>query len=392
MPNLTKKYIDQLKHVGSREVVHWDDEVRGFGVRVWPSGKKVYIVKYRNQLRQQRKFTIGDASTMSVQLARIRAKMVLAHVRVGDDPAGALAEARGAPAVTDVANRYMKEHAYAKKKARSAEGDETLLRLHILPRLGAMRITKVRREDISRLHHQLRDRPGAANRTISLLSKIFNLCEFWGLRPDGTNPCRHVQKYRERKVERYLSDVELGRLGSVLAHVEFSGTELPSVVPAIRLLLLTGCRLSEILTLRWSEVDLDAHQIKLSDSKTGAKIVYLAPAVTDLLRSLVPLQGNPFVIPGEKPGSHLVNLRKPWYRIRAKAELNDVRIHDLRHTFASVAAADGHSLPVIGALLGHTQPQTTQRYAHLAANPMQAAVTSTASRLLKSLSSPLPGR
>lgn len=301
--SLTNKLIEQLKPDPTRDIVHWDANVPGFGLRIWPSGKMIFILKFRDQLHVQRKITIGDARIVKLPTARARAQLALANAKIGIDPEAALAEARGAPTVEDVASRYMREHALVRKKRRSAEGDETLLRLHILPRLGKRRITRVVRQDINTLHFDMRSTPGAANRAVALLSKMFNLCEQWGLRPDGTNPCRHVPKYKEKKVERYLTASELHRLGMVLTQAEEQRQELPSVVPAIRLLMLTGCRLSEILTLQWKEVDWERKCLRLSDSKTGSKTVYLAPPAVDVLRSIAQLANNPYVIVGEKPGS-----------------------------------------------------------------------------------------
>lgn len=231
----------------------------------------------------------------------------------------------------------------------------------------------------------MRTTPGAANRTLALLSKMFNLAEKWGLRPDGSNPCRHVERYRERKLERFLSNAELARLGAVLNEAERTRTESPSAIAAVRLLLFTGCRLSEILTLCWQHVDLEQGVLRLPESKTGAKVVYLPPAALEVLQGIDRVEGNSYVVVGAKPGAHLVNLTKPWHRIRAKAGLDDVRIHDLRHSFASMAAAGGLSLPIIGALLGHTQAATTQRYAHLAANPLKQASELTGKRIADAL-------
>jgi integrase len=202
---------------------------------------------------------------------------------------------------------------------------------------------------------------------------MMNLAEAWGLRVDGSNPVRHVAKYHEDKRERYLTRQELQRLGAVLADAQDRSIENPFVIAAIGLLVLTGARLSEILTLRWDHVDLENQVLRLPDSKTGAKLIYLNAAAIKLLRGMPRMQANPYVIAGKKPGARLINLQKPWRRIRARASLPDVRIHDLRHSFASIAAGAGMSLPMIGKLLGHTQPATTARYAHLAADPLRAA-------------------
>jgi integrase len=202
---------------------------------------------------------------------------------------------------------------------------------------------------------------------------MLNIAEEWGLRPDGSNPCRHVKKYREDKRERYLTKEELQCLGTALDDAKHNQTESPFVIAAIGLLVLTGARLTEVLTLKWDYVDLENAVLRLPDSKTGAKLIYLNDVAVKLLRAMPRMAGNPFVIAGGKPGARLVNLQKPWRRIRAAASLPDVRIHDLRHSFASVAAGAGMSLPVIGKLLGHSQPVTTARYAHLAADPVRAA-------------------
>ena len=226
---------------------------------------------------------------------------------------------------------------------------------------------------MARFHHDLRERPYQANRALGVLSKMMNLAEAWGLRSDGSNPCRHVKKYREEKRERYLTKEELRRLGVTLADAERRKTESPFALTAIGLLTLTGARLSEILTLRWEYVDLANSVLRLPDSKTGAKEVYLNEAAIKLLRKMPRMVSNPYVIAGKKDGSRLINLQKAWRRIRAAANLNDMRIHDLRHSFASVAAGTGMSLPMIGKLLGHSQPATTARYAHLADDPIRAA-------------------
>ena len=247
------------------------------------------------------------------------------------------------------------------------------VKLYIDPQLGSRRVAQIQRSDIAELHHGMRDRPYQANRTLGVLSKMFNLAELWGLRPDGSNPCLHVKRYKEEKRERFLSPEEFTRLGQVLDEILQDGSETRSAVAAIRLLMLTGCRLSEIQKLRWENVDLEASELHLPDTKTGGRAVPLAPSAVRLLASLPRDEDNPWVIAGRKPGSHLTDLQHPWRRIRERAGLDGVRIHDLRHSFASRALALGEGLPMIGKLLGHTQVQTTARYAHLARDTVKAS-------------------
>jgi integrase len=377
---LTKRLVESVKP-NDRDIFVWDAEVPGFGLRVWPSGKRVFIYQYRTKHGHTRRPLIGRYGSITVEQARRTARQWAADIQKGGDPGGERREARNAPTVAQLAVRYMAEHARLKKKPRSVTSDETLLRLHILPTIGHRKVESVTRADVQRLHHGMNATPGAANRTIALLSKMFNLAENWALRPDGSNPCRHVEKFKEHKLERFLSETELARLAETLVEAEQARIELPSVIAAIRLLLFTGARLSEILTVRWEHVNFEEHCLRLPDSKTGAKTIYLSPPALEVLNDLQRQDGNPYVIIGAKPGAHLINLRKPWHRIRTKAGLDNVRIHDLRHSFASMAVAGGLSLPVIGALLGHTQAATTQRYAHLAADPLKQAANLTGARI-----------
>ncbi len=371
MTKLTNRTVAAIKP-GDPDLFVWDDELPGFGLRVKPSGVKSYILQYRNQHNVSRRYTLGRHGVIGPEKARVKAKSLLARVQDGADPATLRRAAREAPTVADLADRYLTEHAEMKKRPRSVASDKTLLRLHVLPALGRKKVAALSRADVTLLHHSLRETPGAANRALALVSKMLNLAEKWGLRPDGSNPCRHVDRYPERKMERFLSIDELGRLGAVLAEAERTATELTSVIAAIRLLMFTGARLGEILDLEWEQVDFERSYLRLLESKTGAKVIHLSAPALEILNG-IERDGSPWVISGREPNKPLVNLRKPWHRIRAKAGLEGVRLHDLRHSFASVGAAGGLSLPMIGALLGHTQAATTQRYAHLAADPLKQA-------------------
>jgi len=281
----------------------------------------------------------------------------------------------------ELGRRFLKEYVPSHCKPSTAEEYRRSVELFINPRIGKLRVPDVQRNHIATLHHGLRETPYQANRTLGVLSKIFNLAELWNLRPDGSNPCRHVKRFREEKRERFLSDEEYRRLGDTLDEAEREGSETPAAIAAFRLLMLTGCRLSEIRKLRWEHVDLEAGELRLRDSKSGAKIVHLGAPAVAVLRGIDREDGSPWVIVGRKPGGHLTDLQHPWRRIRSRAGLDDVRIHDLRHSFASGGLLVGEGLPMIGKLLGHTQIQTTARYAHLANDPVKVAADRIASRI-----------
>jgi len=363
MPKLTKKIVDAAKSDKERDYFVWDDEVIGFGLRVMRSGRKSFQIQYRHSGRTRR-MSIGKQGTITVETARKKAKVLLGRVSDGENPAEEHAVHRTALTVSDVCDRFLNEYVPTHCKKRTEEEYGRAIRLHIRPAIGNRKITDITRPDIAKLHHEMRKRPYQANRSVAILSVLFNQCEIWGFRQDGSNPCRHIQKYEEKSRERYLSREELKRLWETLDKCEKDKSESSAACNAYRLLLLTGCRLSEIQTLKWDYIKDDG--IYLPDSKTGAKRVHVGKAVHNILDAINPIEDNPYVIVGAVKGHHLNNLQKPWRRIRKKAKLPDLRIHDLRHSFASFGLASGLSLAEIGKLLGHTQAQTTARYAHLA--------------------------
>lgn len=371
MTKLTKRVVDQAS-ANSKATGLWDDELKGFGLRVWPSGRKVYIVKCRIKGRQ-RFITIGPHGPVTTEQARVRAFEILSEAKGGRDPAKELDQARKAPTMKGLGERFLMEHVAVRCKPSTQIEYKRAIVHFINPKLGTRKVTDIERKDIAELHHSLSHIPYQANRTFGVLSKMFNLAEEWGLRPDGSNPCLHVKKYTEQKRGRFLSPEEFAALGAALREVEQDSSETQSAVDAIRLLMLTGCRLGEIMTLKWAYVNIKAHELRLPDSKTGAKIVHFGKTAVDVLQGIKKLDDNPYVITGRKQGSRLTDLQHPWRRIRAKAGLDDVRIHDLRHSYASGALALGEGLPMIGKLLGHTQVQTTARYAHLANDPVKSA-------------------
>lgn len=389
MARITKRLVEGLRPE-TKDYWVWDGDIPGFGVRVWPSGRKVYMAQYRAAGRTRR-VSLGVHGAVTPHQARKTALDVLAAVNKGENPAEARASNRKDPTIAEFSQRYLSDHATVKKKPKSVAQDRRMLEKIILPKLGRVKLTAVDRSDVARLHNQLRQTPYQANRCLALLSKMFNLAERWGLRPDGSNPCRHVEKFKEAKRERFLTPDELGRLGAALSQAEASG-ESPYAVAAIKLLLLTGARLNEILTLKWSMMDFETACLRLEDSKTGKRTIQLNGPALEVLAAIPHEYDNPHVIVGNRPGGHWVNLSKPWRRISAMAGLEGVRIHDLRHSHASIAAAAGLGLPIIGALLGHTQPATTQRYAHLADDPLRAASEEVGRRIAEALSKPSMGK
>jgi len=339
---ITKRAVDALKPTDGVEAVLWDTELRGFGVRV-QRGAKSYVLHYRagtGRGAPLRKLTIGrHGSPWTPETARREAKRQLGLIDDGADPAADKIARKEAPTMAELAERFLAEHADAKRKGSTAAEYRRLLDKIIVPVLGKRKVADVTRADVTKLHHADRSAPYQANRLLAVLSKMFNLAERWGMRPDGSNPCRHVEKFAERKRERMLSPVELARLRDALAADQGS----PYAVAAFKLLVFTGARLGEVLGLRWEWIDIERGEARLPDSKTGGKTLHLPPPALAVLAELPRLDGNPHLIVGAKEGAALVNLEKPWRAIRGAAGFDDVRLHDLRHTFAIVAASKrGH--------------------------------------------------
>ncbi|MCZ6593169.1 MAG: integrase arm-type DNA-binding domain-containing protein, partial [Alphaproteobacteria bacterium] len=264
MPKLTKRRVEALK-APEKDVFAWDSELRGFGVRVKPTGSRSYIVQYRNEYGRSRRHTIGQHGHLATEEARTLAKQLLASVARGDDPADERRAMRTVPTVAEFVEQYLADYAQSRKKASTLQTDRTNLRCHILPALASLPITAVTHRDVVKLHQSMSKTPGAANRTLQLLSNIMNVAEKWNLRPELSNPCRHVEKYKLRVRERFLTVAELQRLGVVLRAVERDGTVSSSAIAAIRLLLFTGCRRGEILTLKWDYVDFQERCLRLPD-------------------------------------------------------------------------------------------------------------------------------
>jgi integrase len=386
MPKLTKRTVDALEPE-AKDYFVWDTLIAGFGVRIMPSGAKTYQAQYRKGGRTRR-ISLGRHGTLTVEQARLLAKEVLGDVAKGENPAEDIAQHRKAPTVAALCERFFQAHVMERCKPSTQGEYRRAIDMFINPALGNFKLVDLERKDVAELHHKFRDKPYQANRTLGVLSKMFNLAEIWGLRPDGSNPCRHVPKYREHKRERYLSQVELQRLGNVLADAELNGTETPHIIAAFRLLILTGCRLGEIQTLQWGFITDQG--MELPDTKTGARRIPLPSAARAVLSTLARVDGNPYVIVGKIAGRHATDFQHPWRRIRERAGLTGVRIHDLRHTYASNAVSSGMPIQMVGRLLGHTQIQTTMRYAHLADDPVKQAAEENAERLSALVSGAIP--
>ncbi|MEO1283060.1 MAG: site-specific integrase [Pseudomonadota bacterium] len=352
-----------------------DTDIKGFGVRRRTDAPSYFLqTRIKGRLRW---ITIGrHGSPWTAASARKEALRLLAEIHAGHDPAQSKANNRNGLTFAHMAEAFLSEHGPT-LKPRTRTEYKRLTHSVLIPAFGRRLARDLSISDVAGFHSKLAKKPRTANFALAVMSKMMNWAEAHGIRERNTNPCSSIKHFREVARQRYLRTEELQRLGVTLDHLEASEHESPFVIAAVRLLLLTGARLNEILTLEWRYVDLERGLLLLPDSKTGQKTIYLNAAAINVLHQLPRVVGNPYVIVGKKVGAHLINLQKPWRRIRSLAELPDVRIHDLRHSFASLAAEQGASLPLIGKLLGHNSPQTTHRYAHLvddAANELNESV------------------
>lgn len=400
---INKRLIETLKP-DQNEYTIWDPSLPGFGIRVRPSGSMTFVFIYRvggGRGAQQRRVTIGSALQVTPDKAREKAKALAGEVAFGRDPVAESNSQRETINVRSLADRFLDQHVEAKRKPTTAAFYRDIVERFVKPELGTIKIDKLTRADVAGLHHRLKGTPFQANRVLAAIGSMYTFADKIGLVAEDTNPARKIERYKEARRERFLSTEELLRLGTALKEAETVGLPWsvdetkktakhlpkkrrtiigPHAIAAIRLLLFTGARLREILHLRWENVDFQRRLLFLPDSKTGKKTIVLNAPACSLLASLVRV--GPYVIVGkdsEKPRS---DLHRPWKMISEHAGLQGVRIHDLRHTHASVGAGAGFGLPIIGKLLGHTQASTTQRYAHLDNDPLQRASESIGMRLL----------
>jgi integrase len=399
MAKLTKRAVDAAE-AGASAAILWDDEVKGFGLRVSSGGTKSYILNYRagrGRNAPQHRITIGKhGSPWTPELARREALRLLGAIASGENPAAARRAEAHTMTLAALCDLYLAEGTDHKKPT-TLMSDRGRIRNHIVPLLGGLRIDLITRSDVERMLRDVtagrtaapvpqRLHPGrlakggrgTAAQAVAVLGAVMSFAVARGLRDD--NPARGVKKPPVRRMERFLSEAEIARLGEALdAEAKATNDRYPAA--AIRLLLLTGCRRSEILGLCWEWIDFERAMIFLPDSKTGQKPVYLNAPALDLLANLPRQHGNPHVVCGHRDGGAYVGLDKVWRRVRSAARLRGVRLHDLRHSFASIGAAGNNSLLILGKLLGHRHAATTERYSHLSADPMRQAAEAIGQRI-----------
>jgi integrase len=391
---ISKRTVDAFTcPPGKDRAFLWDDELSGFGLVAYRSGTKAYVAQYR-QAGRSRRTRLGEHGRLTPDQARRQAKIILGQVEQGHDPIEARRAERQRRTLREAAADFMRDHIEAKRKPRTAAEFRRVLDKHILPALGSKRLIDVRRPDVRRLHAGLAATPIVANKVLEIVSAIWNFAAKNEEVAATDNPAKGIEKNPGKCRERFLTDEEFARLGEALRLAETVGLPKrideskptakhtnqnrrtlsdPFAVAAIRLLIFTGARLREILHAQWAQVDVERGILFLPDSKTGAKPIYLNEAALAVLSKLPRLDKNPYIIPGSKDESPRADLKKPWAAVCRAANIEGVRLHDLRHTFASVGAGASLGLPIVGKLLGHSQAETTARYAHLAADPMHRA-------------------
>lgn len=370
MPKLTKRFIDSIQPDPAKTLKYWDTELKGFGVVVLSSGRCTYCIQYRNAESVQKRLKIGVHGQITAEEARNIAKIQLGKVAYGEDLAEISKQVRNLPIFADLANDYVERHG-PKKRASSLKEDERLLNNTILPVFASMKVESIDRRAIETLHLKLSKTPYKANHVLALLSKMFSLAVSWGWRHD--NPVRGIQKYQEEKRDRWLNHEELQRFWAVL-------DQYPQHLTAyiFKFLVLTGARKGEAMQATWDQFDLEKGVwTKPSHLTKQKKTEYLplSDKVLGVLQQVKKLndKASIYVFPGRVDGQPIKEIKTFWKTVTKAAKLGNMRIHDLRHTHASHLVSSGLSLSIVGKLLGHTQASTTQRYAHLADEPLRQA-------------------
>jgi integrase len=382
---ITKRSVENLEPVPSGALVRYDDKLAGFGVRVMTSGRRFYFVRYRNKHGRSRWFTIGQHGKVTADAARTKAQRILQTVAVdGWDPSGEREAFRAAPRVNELLDRYIAEHLEKRNRPTTIERFKGIIEHDIRPELGHLMVAAVTRQDVHRLHAARVKTPRQANLIVAVCSKIFNLAETWEMRPEGSNPCRKIERYRENHRERFLSAEELGRLGGTLRQAESVGVPRKNGVPtlyrrvttaAIELLLFTGCRLSEVLNLKWDQINFADGKITLLMTKSGRpqQVTMNAPA-RQVLKELEAAKGSEWVLPSVSSAKRPLSkagIEAAWTKLRAVAQLDDVRLHDLRHTVGTYAAQSGANAFLVRDLLRHKNLAMTGRYVNRADDPVR---------------------
>ena len=371
---ISKRSVDAAKAASERYIL-WDTELKGFGVRVETSGTKSFLVRYRH-LGRRRFISLGRFGEITPEQARILAQKTLSRVREGSDPADQRIQDRGAITVRGLVEKFLDDHIGQKRKAKTATEYRSVLERYLLPKFGSKKAQELQRAELAKLHLSMKDTPYQANRLIATVASMYTYGDKHGLTPENFNPAKRIDRFGETRRERFLSSEELARLGQAFRDLDESG-RYGTAIPALTFLLLTGARLREVLHLKWSYVDLERVILLLPDSKTGKKAITLNSAAAAILATLrTKANAQPFsdfVFYGVDPEIPRSDLKKPWTAVTKAAGIEGLRIHDLRHSFASVGAGAGLGLPIVGKLLGHTQASTTQRYAHLDADPLRRA-------------------
>lgn len=370
MPKITKRFVETIIPDSEKTLKYWDTELRGFGLVVLPSGRRTYCVEYRNTDCIKKRLKIGIHGKITTEEAREFAKKQLVLVTHGVDPVMRRQAMKELPTMADLAKDYLEQHGH-KKRLKSLIEDQKLLKNIILPKLEKQKVLNVTRREIEALHKDLHKTPYQANRAISLLSKMFSLAVSWNLRTD--NPVLGIEKYQEEKRDRWLDQGELDRLWEVL-------DRYPSNRSAyiFKFLLLTGARKGEALNATWNQFDLEkgvwTKPSHLTKQKKKEHLL-LSEKTLELLQRLRKLghQDSPYLFPGRVEGQPIKETKTFWTKVLKEAKLENVRIHDLRHTHASHLVSSGLSLRIVGKLLGHTQASATQRYAHLADESLRQA-------------------
>lgn len=424
MPKLTKRVVDATASDPARKVMVWDAELKGFGLRVTPAGVKSYVVSYRTPQGSKREFTIGKhGSPWTCEMAREKAREVLHGLTQGVDPLEAKVAARAVVTIKELGELYLEEGPAERpeKKASSWQNDRSLFLRHIVPLIGGKPLTGLTQTDISKMQADIvagktaadiktgkhgraiiTGGKGIASHAVVCLKAALQFAVRRKLLQQ--NPAIGVELHRPKKMERFLSEGEVLLFSKAIGALWEEGALDQAWMTAMHLLMLTACRKNEVLGLEWSWIDFERGVVRFPDSKTGAKVTPLGKDAMTLLAEVPRVAGSPYVFPAFRGDGHAVGLQRVWSKVRLRAasiareeaekagldpntapNLTTVRIHDLRHTFASFAVADGASLFIVGKVLGHKQASTTEIYAHLQDDPQKAVANRTSAKIAAAL-------